>query len=257
MCALVLGVLLSSTVFAQEVTVTVNGTELEGQAFAENGITYAPLVPLLKAIGGWDASWDTATATAAAETDLFTLSVPIGQSRVLANGYAFDLNAPTLVRNGRTYVPLRSVAGLLGSRVGFSGWHTPVTVTATARANYTEDDLYWLSRVISAESRGEQLQGQIAVGNVVLNRVASGEFPNTIQRVIFDKKDAVQFEPTANGTIYHIPTERSLFAAKLVLAGANVVDDCMYFFNPSLSQGLWIRQNRSYYTTIGCHRFYR
>lgn len=49
-------------------------------------------------------------------------------------------------------------------------------------------DLYWLSRIISAESRGESLKGQIAVGNVVLNRVEEDDFPDTIPAVIFDRK---------------------------------------------------------------------
>jgi len=248
---------LGNPAFAREVIITVNGAELEGNAFVENGVTYAPLVPLLEAMGGWTATWEQSTATARSETDLFTLSVPTGQRQVNVDTYSFDLNAPSLVRDGRTYVPLRSVAGLLGGQVTFSGWHMPVAVTTTEGLSYTENDLYWLSRVISAESQGERLRGQIAVGNVVLNRVASRQFPNTIQSVIFDTKDAVQFEPTSNGTIYHIPTQQSLFAARLVLAGATVVDDCMYFFNPSLSQGMWIRQNCTYYTTIGCHRFYR
>ena len=44
-------------------------------------------------------------------------------------------------------------------------------------AEYTEEDLYWLSRIISAESRGESLLGQMAVGSVILNRRASGKFP--------------------------------------------------------------------------------
>lgn len=243
--------------FARDVTVTVNGTALEGRAFAENGVTYAPLVPLMQALGGWNTIWDPSTATAQTKTDLFTLSVPVGQRQLQVDSYPFELNEPTMVRDGRTYVPLRSVAGLLGGLVVFSGWDAPITVTTAERPSYTENDLYWLSRVISAESQGEGLRGQLAVGNVVLNRVTSREFPNTVQGVIFDTKDAVQFEPTSNGTIYHIPTQKSLFAAKLALAGATVVEDCMYFFNPSLSQGLWIRQNRPYYTTIGCHRFYR
>ena len=63
-------------------------------------------------------------------------------------------------------------------------------------------------------------------------------------------------EPTANGTIYHDPTEQSILAARLVLNGTNAAGDCLYFFSPSLSEGKWIRENRPSFTTIGCHRFY-
>ena len=249
--------LLSQAAWARNVEVTVDGKLLEVSSYAENGITYTPLVPLLEAVGGWETSWDPAARTATANVDLFALSVPVGKRYVVADGSPFDLSAASLIRGGRTYVPLRSFANLLGVEVNFVNWNVPVALSTGKAASYTDDDLYWLSRIISAESQGESLTGQIAVGNVVLNRVASSQFPNTIKAVIFDTKDAVQFEPTANGTVYNAPSARSVLAARLVLNGANVVEDCMYFFNPSLSQGTWIRQNCTYYTTIGCHQFYR
>lgn len=242
---------------SRETTVTVNGQALAGRPFAEDGVTYVHLVPLMKALGGWETTWDGARRTARTETDLFTLSAPIGQRHILVDGYAYELNAPILLRSGRTYVPLRAVAELLGAEVTFTGWNAPVTVTGKSRRSYTDEDFHWLSRVIYAESGNEGLKGQIAVGNVVLNRVASRQFPNTIRDVVFDTKDAVQFTPTENGTIYNTPSAKSALAARLTLAGADAVKDCMYFFCPALSQGTWIRQNCRYYTTIGCHRFYR
>ena len=98
--------------------------------------------------------------------------------------------------------------------------------------------------------------GQIAVGNVVLNRVANEQFPDTIKDVIFDTKYAVQFEPVSNGTVYDEPAQSSVLAAKMVLEGARVVGDCLYFFAPALSEGTWIVNNRTYFTTIGGHDFY-
>ena len=120
-----------------------------------------------------------------------------------------------------------------------------------------EEDLYWLSRIISAESRGETLIGQIAVGNVVLNRVRSEKFADSVKDVVFEVDSGyVQFEPVSNGTIYDEPTYRSMLAAKMALAGCDIVGDSLYFFSPALSSGSWIRANRTYLTTIGCHRFY-
>ena len=234
-----------------------DGQALDASSFAEDGVTYAPLVPLLEAIGGWATTWDQAARVAGADTDLFALAVPVGRDYVTADGYRFDLNAASLIRYGRTYVPLRSLANLLGAQVRFVDWSVPVALSTGQAAAYTDEDLYWLSRIISAESQGESLAGQIAVGNVVLSRVASSQFPNTIKAVVFDRKDAVQFEPTANGAIYREPTPQSVLAARLALHGASVVENCLYFFNPSLSQGTWIRQNCTYDTTIGCHQFYR
>lgn len=255
LCALTL--LSGQTAYAQEICVTVDGEPLPGEVIAHDGLTYVPLTHLLTALGGWAVSWNASTQTATAETGLFTLSVPIGCDYVTVDGFLFGLTGSCFIENGRTYVPLRAFSNLFGANVLFTDWDTPIVVTTGRTCSYTEEDLYWLSRVISAESQGESLYGQIAVGNVVLNRVASDEFPNTVRAVVFDTVDAVQFEPISNGTIYHPPTEQSILAAQLALRGVNAVDDCLYFFNPSLSQGTWIRANCTYYTTIGCHRFYR
>lgn len=234
-----------------------DGQELTGGSFAEEGVAYVPLAPLLEALGGWETGWDQPTRTATADTGLFSLSVPAWRSQVLADGFPFDTSAATLVRGGCTYVPLRSLASLLGARVEFVDWSSPVTVSSGQEAEYTEEDLYWLSRIISAESKGESLLGQVAVGNVILNRVTSEDFPNTIRGVVFDRRNAVQFEPVANNTIYDEPTAQSVLAARLALNGTNAAGSCLYFFNPSISKGVWIRQNRAYFGSIGCHAFYQ
>ncbi len=126
-----------------------------------------------------------------------------------------------------------------------------------SQQGYSDEDLYWLSRIISAESRGEPLKGKLAVGTVVLNRVASSQFPNTIYDVIFDKRWGGQFEPVRNGTVYQDPTPESVQAAKLCLQGAREAGDSLYFLAPALTNNHWIMENRSYVTTIGCHWFYR
>lgn len=236
---------------------TVDGETLSGAAFAREGVTYAPLVPLLDALGGWETTWDPSSRTASAETALFDLDVPVGRSHVLADGFPFSLSAGTLVWGGRTYVPLRSVANLLGAQVDFAGWDSPVEVRTAPAQDYTQEDLYWLSRIISAESRGEPMEGQIAVGNVVLERVESPDFPDTIPDVVFQQADGiVQFEPVENGTVYLDPAEQSVEAAKRTLAGEKTLEGAMFFYAPALSEGVWINANRTYLTTIGCHRFY-
>ena len=254
LCALALAA--NQTALAHSVSVHVNGNPIESDSIVRSGVTYTPLVPLLETLGGWETIWESASRSALSRTDLFTLRVPAGEDYVLADGFLFGLNGECFIENGRTYVPLRALANLFGARVDFTNWDTPITVVTDRAIPYTDEDLYWLSRVISAESQGESLYGQIAVGNVVMNRVASPEFPATVKDVVFDTKHAVQFEPTANGTIYHDPTAQSVLAARLVLGGTNTAGDCMYFFNPSLSEGKWIRENRTYFSTIGCHRFY-
>ena len=229
-----------------DITVTVDGEELSGLAFVQEDVTYVQLSALLEAVGGWETVWNGESNAIMAETGLFTLTVPFQCSHVLADTFPYDTGSTSLLLYGHTYVPLRSVANLLGARVEFIDWDTPVKVLTRQQRAYTEDDLYWLSRIISAESKGEGLRGQIAVGNVILNRVDSQEFPDTIQEVIFDRKDGVQFEPVNNLTVYDEPTAQSVLAARLALAGADAAADSLYFFNPAYSQGLWVRQNRSY-----------
>ena len=101
------------------------------------------------------------------------------------------------------------------------------------------------------------MEGQIAVGTVVLNRIASPQFPDTIQDVVFDDRYAVQFEPVENGTIYEEPAASSVEAAARCLAGERAAGDSLYFFAPALSEGTWIVEHCTYVTTIGGHRFYR
>ncbi|MBO5908803.1 MAG: cell wall hydrolase [Clostridia bacterium] len=166
-----------------------------------------------------------------------------------------------ILSDGRMYVPAASLLRSLslshtvsGANVTITGNPAPVL---SADRYYAEDAVYWLSRIISAESRGESLLGQIAVGTVVLNRVKSPSFPNTIWSVIFDKKYGVQFSPVSNGTIYQEPTQSSILAAKICLEGFRVEGEPLYFLRPSASTSSWIVNNRKYIYTIGNHYFFQ
>lgn len=121
---------------------------------------------------------------------------------------------------------------------------------------YNYEDLYWLSRIISAEAKGESFTGQIGVGTVVLNRVRSSQFPNTIKGVVFDKKYGTQFTPVANGSIYQAPTQSAVVAAKMCLDGYVLSDSVLYFLNPAISTSSWIQNNRKYAFRVGNHEFY-
>ena len=98
--------------------------------------------------------------------------------------------------------------------------------------------------------------GQIVVGNVVLTRVRSREFPNTIYGVIFDRKHGTQFSPVAFGTIYETPEPSCVIAAKICLEGYSVTDTALYFFDPDLSTSDWISRNCIFEFRIGSHEFY-
>ena len=228
----------------------VDGELLQTAAYVEEGTAYAPLRDLLDALGGWTVWWDGSAARAVSEGASLSAE-PGGVLTVNGTRYPCVVD----VVDGRTYVPLRLTAEALGGSVRWDPWLDGAAVTSP-HAEHDAMDYYWLARIIHAESGGEALEGQIAVGNVVLNRVASGDFPDSIPGVIFDDENGVQFEPVSNGTVANAPTELSLEAAQRVLSGENTVGDALYFFAPALSQGTWIDSSRTYQQTIGCHRFY-
>jgi len=238
---------------ARTIPVQVDGELLAGSSYVEQGVTYVPLRYLLDHLGGWNVSWDNEEQEAVAVSASSRLSADPETNTVTVDDT--DYPGRVTVENGRTYVPLRLMAEALGGSAQWDPWLGGAAMTS-AEAQYNAVDFYWLSRIISAESGGEPLEGQIAVGNVVLNRVASEEFPNTIPGVIFDRVDAVQFEPVENGTVYKDPTTQAKDAARRVLNGEDVIGEAMYFYAPALSQGIWINANRTYFKTIGCHRFY-
>ena len=120
------------------------------------------------------------------------------------------------------------------------------------------EDIFWLSRIIFAEARGESYAGMVAVGNVVMNRLASALFPNTVRGVIFQYIQGIpQFSPVAEGTIHNTPSAESINAAwDAYLSRRNEVGRCLYFLNPRKAPNSWIIRNRAFFKTIGNHDFY-
>ncbi len=140
---------------------------------------------------------------------------------------------------------------------GIAGNQTFSALYSISNNTYSTN-LYWLSRIIHAEAGAEPYRGKVAVGSVVLNRVKSNLFPNTVKGIIFDYDQGIpQFCPVEEGTIYNTPSAESVQAAKDALNGVKPVGNSTYFFNPSKSSGQWIVNNKAYVTRIGNHVFYR
>lgn len=237
---------------------TINGTVAGNDAMAniQNGTTYVSLRSISNSLDdSCIVIWENSTAKV--QTDDMTLTARPGDTYIKVNGTTIHVPQGVQNVNGSVLIPLRPLAQAFGAAAYWSPVTKNVAVISRFTETYSSDDLYWLSRIISAESKGESLEGKIAVGNVVLNRVKSNEFPNTIYGVIFDDRWGGQFEPVRNGTIYQNPTEESILAAKLCLEGANVIGDSLYFLAPALAQNFWTVENCEYVATIGCHDFYR
>ncbi len=119
------------------------------------------------------------------------------------------------------------------------------------------DDLFWLIHIIYSEAHHESLAGQIGVGNVVLNRVASDEFPATIMAVVLDREHTLQFSPVGSGEVVAAPDENAEIAAYLCLEGYKTAGDALYFVNPERGDPSWFASTLTPVCTIGSHQFYR
>ena len=110
-----------------------------------------------------------------------------------------------------------------------------------------------LARLINGEARGEPYQGQVAVGSVVLNRVKSPEFPNTIAGVIYQKG---QFSCVTDGQFDKAIDPKSTVykAAKEAMNGADPSNGALFFYNPKTTKSKWLFSLKTV-KTIGSHRF--
>jgi len=247
---------------AERLRVWVDGrrADAEGNSFLLDGEAYVPLREVSEALGATAVVWEPATATAWAEADGLALTVRAGDVYLTANGRYLYVPGTCILLDGYMMVPASALAKAFGAGCALDEAKGEVHLTsggppaAPASEAYDETDLYWLSRIIFAESGGESFLSQIAVGSVVMNRVRSGLFPDTVKGVIFDRKYGLQFTPVGNGSIYNTPTDSCVIAAKLALDGAAPVGNSLYFALADCS--CWASRNRPFVASIGCQAFY-
>lgn len=266
--AVILSVLLMSFTCAasenigEPITLLYNDNPIDGALYVGD-TAYAPYRALISAIEPDTAfSWNQKKAATTASGDGIVINAAVGENYIEANGrILYNETAKNLNLNGTLYVPVSSIADAYSlawswntarMRSCVAGNPSPIL---NADEFYNAESLYWLSRIISAESRGESLRGQIAVGNVVLERTRDGSFPNTIKEVIFDNKYGTQFTPAKTGSVYREPTESAVRAAKIALEGYEVVN-ALYFCTNRVSKGSWMARTREYVETIGNHVFF-
>ena len=249
---------------AYSINLNVNGRRvLQGRIFNLGGITYVPMFAFADWLGNFTYSYNSTTATARINGENLEITAHAGDLYITANDRYFYSGREIMLVNGEIYVPILPMTKALNSRVEWrdsvDGFYVSSGDTRRLKSGaqvYNADQVYWLARIISAEARGESMKGKLAVGNVVLNRVRSSAFPNTIYGVIFDKKYGIQFSPVSNGTIYNTPTVDSIIAAKMCLEGYSLSEDILYFVNPAKAPNSWISKNREYVFTVGNHAFF-
>lgn len=240
---------------ARSVEVFYNDWQMPITAYLENGTTYVPIRKFYELLGGSWVTWDQGSRSATVHGNA-SATFYADSKTAWFGGKTHTVTGTSYLSNDTLFVPLRALAAAMDRSISFNSKSMRVTLDSSLPYD-SDTDLYWLSRIIQAESGGEPYAGKVAVGNVILNRVKSSQFPNSVYDVIFDRKNGVQFTPVSNGTIYNAPSAESIKAAKACLAGENVAGNSLYFFNPTTAtKASWIINNCRFYKSIGNHDFY-
>jgi len=153
----------------------------------------------------------------------------------------------------QTYQAVRYFQSKNGLKVdGIAGKQTLYALgLPTGTSSTTNSNIDLLARLIHGEARGEPYEGMVAVGAVVLNRVADSRFPNTIAGVIYQKG---AFDVVTDGQINLPPNDTSYKAAQDALNGWDPTYGCIYYYNPATATSKWI-WSRPIIVKIGNHNF--
>ena len=155
----------------------------------------------------------------------------------------------------QTYAAVKYFQRVNGLQVdGIVGPATAAAVgirLSSSGSSYSSSDEYLLARLVYAEARGEPYVGQVAVAAVVLNRVRSSSFPNTIAGVIYQPW---AFSVVNDGQINLSPDQNAINAARDAMNGWDPTYGCLYYYNPVTATNSWIKQ-KPIHLTIGSHVF--
>ena len=150
-------------------------------------------------------------------------------------------------KNGLTADGVAGTATLAAMGIAETAAASAVTTAVSGYASEVE----LLARLIHGEARGEPYVGMVAVGAVVLNRVKSSRFPNTMAGVIYQSG---AFDAVSDGQINLTPGEQSRRAARDAMNGWDPTGGCLYYYNPATATSAWI-WSREVRLTIGDHSF--
>lgn len=195
--------------------------------------------------------------TAVVTEETLDFSVSVGDRFVCVNDRYLYLDNGVVMIEEQIALPVDLLAKIFNLNIEQKKYTVRMTTAdggayiENGSSYYDENLLYWLSRIIYSESGNQSLEGKIAVGNVVMNRLRDPKFPNTIKGVLFQKN---QFSPAMSGSIYRKPNAESVEAAKMVLDGAVALEGVLFFNRVGMNT--FASRNRTFVETIGAHSFY-
>lgn len=209
-----------------------------------------------------------------------TLLAQPGSQYMYVNGQSVYVPNGVKIKDGYTMAPIDQLAAVFSGSSTYFDWNLNAYVVTTGTylaasaaqtapaaqpaANTTSADSYQssgnydpqaldlIARVINAEAGSMSLEGKVSVGNVIMNRVASPEFPNTVYGVLYQRN---QFTVVNSARFQNTPSAESVTAAKMAMDGVNYVPGAM-FYNVS-GMRTWASTHRPYLMTFQGHDFYR
>lgn len=235
------------------ITIKVNGDiiKMDALPYTKEGRTFVPVRVIAEALNA-DVEWNREEQKVLITDNNKTIELFVGSNEIIIDGEKELMDARVETLNGRTMVPVRYIAESLDCTIDWDQWTYSVLINKEnvqvspeyiANRPYTDDDIIWLSRIISVEGRGLSIDAKLAIANVVLNRKNSPGYPNTVKDVIFDKAYCIQFPPAHKESFKSfMPTGKCVVAAKMALEGMNNVDRCLFFNNvpfPGKSKDLY------------------
>ncbi len=240
---------------------------LRERGVSVGNVTYISLDTLNRVYSlGLKYEYSKRTATMTVSDEGLDISQPLEHIYMDVNGgYIYNKDL-FVISSGRCYIPTEVAIRILSVRGevkdGCVYLRSDKAVYSSPdkeyyEAKYGKDNINWLSRLIYAEAMNQPMECLIAVGNVVLNRVADPKhYPSTVKDVIFDDVPVVQFEVTTTGGIYLEPDTNSVIAACLAYDGANFGEDSTFFLNLKEGDASWFEAELRFVCAYGNLDFY-
>jgi N-acetylmuramoyl-L-alanine amidase len=191
---------------------------------------------------------------------LITTGLILSMSAFTLNGTTEAATTTHKVQSGETYWKIAAKYGVTVNSLLKANNKTSNLLYAGSNlvipnSSITEAEKNLMARLVHAEAVGEPYAGKVAVATVILNRVASSDFPNTVNGVVYEKSNGYfAFTPVQNGTIKQAADPASKKAVNEALAFRGQGNGSLFFYNPKTSVSKWI-YSRPVTVTIGNHRF--
>lgn len=232
----------------------------ETNRVVEDGVTYVNFTAMAKALdASAECGFNGATGLATVQTDLMYMEGRAGQYYFVANDRYIYVEETLRAVEGDLLVPLSALVKAFDAQLY---WERETGVTSVVTGSgalesgdtfYPSDELFWMSRVVFAESGNEPVKGQMGVAMVVYTRVADPRYPDTVLGVLSQQN---QFSTYRNGNLANrTPNASSIIAAKLVMDGGQVKELIGATHFDSLADS-WADRNLSTIMVIGGHTFY-